>query len=127
MDFNTNSPYWYGLRHESNQPKASGFFGELPVPGTNHKATEYSADVDINGRNVQIPTIVPTLSGGQLGGLLGNIAQDQPPSDSVMQKAIDHARFRMAMGQSPFWRIPERQQPMPTTGLLGTGLFGIDD
>ena len=113
---NTNSPYWYGLRHGSNQPKASGFYGEIPVSG--NKATEYSADVNINGKDVQIPTIVPGLSGGQMGGLLGSISQDGSPSQSVMDAAIAHAKYRMAMGQSPFWRMPEKQQPMPK-GLLG--------
>lgn len=118
-DFNKDSPYWYGLRHGSNQPKAAGFFGELPIPGANSKATEYSIDVDMGGRNVQIPTLVPSLTSSQLSGLMQDIGSEKPPTNDVVQKAVDHARYRMALGQSPFWRMPEKHAPVPVSGLLG--------
>jgi hypothetical protein len=122
----SNNPYWYGLRYRdlaSNQPvapKASGFYGELQVPNSQNKATEYSADVDINGKRVQIPTIVPGLSGSQLGGLLRSAGDGQYPSQDVMDSAIAHARQRMASGMSPFWAMPEKQVTAPSgLGLLG--------
>lgn len=106
-----------GLRHGSNQPKADGFFGRIPIPGG--VATEYSVDVDINGKPVQIPSIVPTLSGGELASVLRAAGGQEGAglSDAVMDKAVGHARSRMAAGQSPFWRMPEKQTPIPQEGV----------
>jgi len=114
-DYNTNSRYWYGLRHGSDQPKALGFFGELPVRGG--VATEYSADVDIDGKNVQIPTITPNLNGNELARLLRAISSDAQVPDDLMQKATQNARVRMLLGKSPFWAMPEKQYK--PGGLLG--------
>lgn len=118
-DFNKNTPYWYGLRHGSNQPKAQGFMGEVPVPGGG-VATEYSMDMDLNGKQVQMPSIVPTLSPQELGRVLASASSDgaMPIPDDIAQKAADHAAYRMAMGQSPFWRMPEKQTKYPIGGLL---------
>lgn len=115
-NYRTDTPYWYGLRHGSNQPKASGFYGPVPVPGG--VATEYAIDVDINGRPVQIPTMVPGLTASEMQALLraaGSEGGYLP--DSIIDKAVAHARARMAQGQPPFWRMPEKQHPLPK-GLL---------
>lgn len=110
---NAKNKYWYGLRYGTNTPKASGFFGELKVPGTNDLATEYSADVNIDGKNVQIPTITPNLKANQLARLLYSMGSNSDIPNDVMNSAIEHARLRSLMGQSPFWRMPEKVQSLP--------------
>jgi len=120
--YNTDSPYWYGLRHASDQPKADGYFGKIPIPGTNTVATEYSLDVDINGKPVQIPSIVPTLTAAELDHVKQVIASEGKLqlTEQVVQKAVDHAIKRMNAGQSPFWAMPEKQVSLPPPGIDST-------
>lgn len=118
-----NMPNFYGLRRNSDQPKAEGFYGMQPVPRTNNMASEYSVGVNMNGKQREIPTFVPGLSGSQMKGLLDAVAQNVMPSKDVMDLAIAHARSRDALGQPTFWRMPEKQYTMPDMpkGLLGDG------
>ena len=94
-----------------------------PVPRTNNMASEYSVGVNMNGKQREIPTFVPGLSGSQMKGLLDAVAQNVMPSKDVMDLAIAHARSRDALGQPTFWRMPEKQYTMPDMpkGLLGDG------
>mgnify|MGYP003657872412 CR=1 FL=1 len=105
-------------RYGSGQPKADGFFGRIPLPD-GRSATEYSVDVDIGGRPLQIPTIVPTLSGGELSSVLRAAGGQEGAglTEAVIDKAVGHAKARMASGQSPFWRMPEKQTPIPQEGV----------
>ena len=108
----------YGKRFNSNEFKQEGYFGPLNIPGTNDVATEYSMDVNIDGRNVQIPSIVPTLSQTELSLLLNSIKKGTSIPEDIAQKAIDHARLRIKSGLSPFWSIPQKQYPYPTFDIF---------
>ena len=104
----------YGKRFNSNEFKQEGYFGPLSISGTNDVATEYSMDVNIDGRDIQIPSIVPTLSQSELDLLLKSIKERTPIPENVAQKAIEHARLRIKSGLSPFWSIPQKQYPYPS-------------
>lgn len=94
----------YGDRPDGSQ-KGSGFLGELKLPNGG-VATEYSvqsAAVKVDGRQVDFPTLVPTLTKAERDLMVKDIIPNgkQPP-ESVMQKAIDHAKKRLASGKRQF-------------------------
>lgn len=77
--------------------KGDGFLGPLKTPD-GRVSTEISIGVELNGREVQIPTLVPTLTGAEINSLLNGDA----PSKAIVDKAVAHAKQRMAVGKSPF-------------------------
>ena len=90
--------------------KGNGYFGVLKRPDGN-VSTEISIGVGLNGKETQIPLIVPTLNKAELNYLLAN----DPNSDdfmskmpsTIIDKAVDHAVGRLKSGQSPFSREDE--------------------
>lgn len=97
-------------RRADGSPKGDGFFGVIQRPdGT--VSSEISVGVNIDGKEVEIPTLVPTLTPEERDWLINNDISDPskiPPA--IIQKAVDHARPRLAAGQSPFAQ-PGEQQP----------------
>jgi hypothetical protein len=91
----------YGLRNDGTK-KGTGWLGELKVPGTNSVATEYSIGVNINGKDMDIPTLVPTLSKAEINQLLVDIKNNKQPNKAVVDKAVAFAKERVKAGKSPF-------------------------
>lgn len=94
----------FGLRPDG-KPKGEGWLGILRRPDGNI-STEISVGVPINGKETDIPLLVPTLDANEVRTIL---ALDPGAPDffkklpaSVMQKAVAHATMRMAAGKSPF-------------------------
>lgn len=83
-------------------PKGDGFFGPLSRPdGT--VSSEISIGVNIDGKNVEIPTLVPTLTPQEKQWLLTNdISDPKKLPKAIVDKAVAFARQRIAAGQSPF-------------------------
>jgi hypothetical protein len=96
----------YGLRPDGSK-KGRGFLGELPVKGGG-VATEYSTQsqaVKVKGKQVDFPTIVPTLTKDEVSMMINDIIPNRKPiPEPIMQKAIAHAKERIASGKSPFYR-----------------------
>lgn len=91
-------PKDYGARTDGTR-KGSGYFGEMRMrDGSADVATEISIGVNLEGKEREIPALVPTLSGDELDHLLKGGA----PTDAIVQKAVAHARQRLSNGQSPF-------------------------
>ena len=89
--------------------KGTGWLGELPLKmpdGSTGVATEYSVQsgaVTVDGRQVDFPSLVPTLTAEERKMMIEDIIpNNRPPPENVMQKAIEHAKKRLAAGQSPF-------------------------
>lgn len=99
----------YGVRHDGSGAKGKGYFGLLQTP-QGHQATEYSVGTNINGKPMEIPSIVPGLSGDQLKTILGG-----GMSDDIFNQAMQHAIMRMKAGLSPFAGNTELRY---TPGLL---------
>ena len=63
--------------------------------------TEYSIGVNIDGKEMEIPTFVPSLTARELHHLT-NMQEGMPIPKSIREKAVRHALARMRQGQSPF-------------------------
>jgi len=85
--------------------KGDGFFGKLNRPDGS-VSTEISVSVGMNGKEMNIPLIVPTLTKQELNYLLSTDVESKsffsnmPPS--IMDKAYEHAKMRIKSGMSPF-------------------------
>ena len=90
----------YGTRYGGG-PKGSGWLGELMRPDGG-MMTEYTIGMPINGVEMEIPSIVPTLTQEEVNLILNMGEGDQMP-ESVMRKAKDHAIMRINQGYSPFF------------------------
>ncbi len=106
----------YGPRVDGTQ-KGNGFLGPLRTT-TGETATEISIGVNIDGKETQIPSLVPTLTPGEVTALLAG----EKPSPAIVEKAVAHAKQRMAEGKSPFADGPETTKPvtMDQTGKIVT-------
>ena len=110
-------PQDFGPRPDGT-PKGPGFMGTMQRPD-NKVSTELSIGVNIGGKEVQIPMLVPTLTPEEVKYLLGG----GKPTDAIVGKAVEHAKSRMAQGQSPFAQEGEQAAtpPTPETPPQSTG------
>lgn len=105
----------YGNRADGTK-KGTGFFGEIKRPDGG-VMTEISIGVGLNGKQTEIPLIVPTLTRREMDYLLKNDPKSKtfmnrmPPS--IIEKAVDHAAARMKFGKSPFADANEPVAEMP--------------
>lgn len=94
----------YGNRPDGSA-KGSGYFGELKRPDGG-VSTEISIGVGINGKETEIPLIVPSLDRKELDYLLntdiGSKTFMSKMPKSIINKAYEHAVTRMKTGLSPF-------------------------
>jgi hypothetical protein len=93
-----------GARPDGTQ-KGYGYMGLLARPEGGW-STEISAGIEIDGQEVEIPLLVPTLTESEKKWLLaadtdaGDFYEKLPAG--IMGKAIAHAKQRIADGLSPF-------------------------
>lgn len=87
----------YGTREDGTQ-KGKGFLGELKTPD-GKVMTEYSVGVELNGKEVSMPTLVPTLTKTEVDYLV----KGGKPTEAIIDKAVKHAKKRIAEGKSPFY------------------------
>ena len=123
---------FYGLRHDGTA-KGSGYFGELKRPDGNI-STELTIGVNINGKEMEIPSLVPTLSEKQKEWLLTHNNEDKTPDD-IVKVATEHAKQRLKAGLSIFHDTPEpvtsdkgavgAAQVMKDTGPEAAALAGL--
>jgi hypothetical protein len=99
----------YGDRADGTR-KGRGFLGELRTPD-GQAMTELSVGVNIGGKEVEIPTIVPTLTPKEIEYL----RTGGEPTQEIISKAAAHAQERLAQGQSPFAGADE--SPFPQVNL----------
>jgi hypothetical protein len=100
----------WGKRADGSQ-KGNGFLGVLKRPDGN-VSTEISVGVNIDGKDVEIPTLVPTLTPAERETLLA-LPDGQMPPEAIIRKAAASARQRMAEGKSPFAQAGEMPQESP--------------
>ena len=90
----------YGTRHGGG-PKGVGWLGILERPDGG-QMTEYTIGMPINGQEMEIPSIVPTLTQQEVDSLLNMQEGDKMPQE-IMRKAREHAIMRLNQGYSPFF------------------------
>lgn len=112
-----NPDYGYGRRWDeatqsfSGPNKGLGYFGPLKnVSGQTQ--SEFSIDEEINGKNVSMPTLVPTLTKAQVQTLL-SLKEGQPIPQDIVAKAVAYAKQRIAQGKSPFAGPGEQSNTYP--------------
>jgi len=92
-------------KREDGSEKGTGFLGVMKRPDGGI-STEISMGTNINGKEVQVPLMVPTLTQKEIKYLLNTspksktFYEDMP--QTIIQKAVDHANIRMKQGKSPF-------------------------
>jgi len=134
MDQGTIIPVVRGRGDESNNSdwgkradgptKGNGWLGVMTRPD-GKISSEISVGVNINGKEVEIPTMVPTLSKEETDYLLSNPTDKKdlfqtPTGKAIMTKAVDFAKDRMAQGKSPFAGNDEGPpHPLTTKGQDG--------
>jgi hypothetical protein len=117
------APVDYGTRVDGTA-KGAGFLGEIKLPN-GQVATEVSVGVNINGKDVEIPTLVPTLSAEQKTFIAGG--GDPRTRPDIIKAATEHASKRIASGMSPFngavaaAPAPAAPAAKPTARQLMTG------
>jgi hypothetical protein len=107
--------------------KGTGFLGVLKRPDGG-VSSELSIGVPINGKQTDIPTLVPTLYGNEIKYLLSTPEDQIQTADPklfgrIKQKAIDHAQDRIDQGLSPFAGDPweEGNSPSRLLAQIGSG------
>ena len=97
MSFTRSNPsYKYGKRLDGS-PKGRGYFGELQRPD-GRISTELSVGVEMDGKEIEIPSLVPTLNKNEVKYLLSH----KKPTKTILRKAILWARKRRAAGKPVF-------------------------
>ena len=105
----------YGPRADGTM-KGNGYFGPLKMPD-GRVATEIGIGVNFDGKEVEVPSLVPTLTRQEVDYLVGG----GKPTPEIVKKAADHAVQRMKAGKSPFAQegeqgaLPGAAAPTPGT------------
>lgn len=89
----------YGSRLDGS-PKGRGFLGELKRPDGDI-STEVSVGVNIDGKEMEIPLLVPSLSRAEIDQVLSLPPGRQPP-EAIVRKAAEFAKQRIAQGKNVF-------------------------
>jgi len=105
-------PRTWGTRPDGSK-KGQGFLGLLRRPDGG-VSSEISIGVEMDGKEISLPLMVPTLTRDEVKTLLAlpqdeNFNRNLPPS--IRDKAITFARRRLAQGKSTF-ASPEESQPV---------------
>jgi hypothetical protein len=116
------APYGIRYREDLSTPtsiKGKGYMGEIPN-SQGMPMTELSSAFNFNGKTVQYPLIVPTLSQEELQLLQsgGN------PTEDIYNKAETWAKSRLEKGLSPFATPQDVRFPIPASAPTYIDPFG---
>jgi len=98
------SPEGFGYA-PSGRKKGPGFLGTLVRPD-GLISTELSIGVNLDGKETEIPALVPTLTKDEINYLL----KGGKPTKEIVDKAVEHAKKRMLQGLNPFAQEGEEVQ-----------------
>lgn len=87
--------------------KGHGWLGLLRRPDGD-VSSELSVGVEIDGKETEIPLLVPTLTRAEIDQVLSN---DKPPR-AALDKAVAFARERISAGKDPFASRADSPQPL---------------
>ena len=109
---------WYGEGGSKEKPnygdrvdgskKGGGFFGEIKRPD-GKVSTELSVGFEIDGKEVLMPAMVPTLTKKELDHLISGGEM----TDEIADKAYKHGLKRMKAKKSTFIEEGEKVTPLP--------------
>lgn len=116
-------------RSDGSKKSSKGFLGPVENTVEGGTMTEVSIGVDINGEEMDIPTMVPTLTQDEVNTLANMQLEGNAAAipQSIKQKAIDHAQQRIAAGKSPFYHdgeeLVDELRALQTTDANGKVTF----
>lgn len=84
--------------------KGGGFLGTLKLPG-GKVATEYTVGANVGGKEMDIPTLVPTLTKEEIKQVLDAASKNKMPPQIIIEKAQQHAEQRIKLGL-PVFALP---------------------
>jgi hypothetical protein len=96
----------YGLRPDGSE-KGRGYLNELKRPD-GAVMTEYSIGLPVDGVEMDVPTLVPSLNIEEIKTLL-NLPERGRIPESIVKKASEHAEKRVKSGKS-VWATPEESE-----------------
>jgi hypothetical protein len=103
--------------------KGTGYLGVLKA-ANGSDVTEYSissGDVKVNGKEIDFPTIVPTLSKSEVSLMLNDIIPNNKPiPDAIFRKAVTHAKQRIKEGKNVFAETGDYKSTTSTTNKPAT-------
>lgn len=97
-----SAPANYGKRQDGTD-KGRGWLG-VHKSTSGNDMTEYTVGVPVNGKQMDIPTFVPGLTPEELAHLKTepDLRKRTAINDSIIEKAVEHARKRVGQGKSVF-------------------------
>ena len=111
IDETPRDPSMY--RSDGSKKSARGYLGPVKNNVEGGTMTEVSIGVEINGEEIEVPAMVPTLTQAEVDTLanmrLEGNAKNIP--ESIKQKAVAHAKQRLKEGKSVFYVDGEESQP----------------
>ena len=106
------------LRIDGTKKSMQGFLG--PIKNSRGQImTELSIGVEMDGKEIEIPTLVPTLNDQDIQ-VLQNLSDDAPIPESIIKKSVAHAQERMKENKDPFYQDGEEKQPRDRFVLGGS-------
>jgi len=97
-------------RSDGSKKSAQGFLGPVKNNAEGGIMTEVSVGMEINGKEMEVPVMVPTLTKKEIETLanmeLEGNAKNIP--ESIIMKAKQHALQRIEQGLSPFYQDGEK-------------------
>jgi len=98
------------LRRDGSK-KGNGWLGTLPITypdGRTGAATEYTVGISLDGKEVDIPTLVPTLTKKEVKLMVDDIMPNHKKVPAaIMAKAVAHAKKLIGEGKSPYVGTPD--------------------
>ena len=91
-------------RRDGSVKSPEGYLGPQTNKHDGKIMTELSIGVEIDGREVEIPAMVPTLTQSEIEILRNIRVGTDPIPRSIQQKAVDHAMPLLNSGKSPFFK-----------------------
>jgi|DEB0MinimDraft_3_1074331.scaffolds.fasta_scaffold00092_21 hypothetical protein len=96
-------------RSDGSKKSARGYLGPVVNKIDGRTMTEVSIGVESDGKEMFIPTMVPTLTPEEVEALANMEVEGNARAipESIVKKAIEHARKRIKEGKDPFYQDGE--------------------
>ena len=88
-------------KREDGSKKGRGFLGVHKRVNDDKVSSEISVGLNLDGKETELPTMVPTLDPSEVVELL-ELKDGDRISDSIIKKSAEHARERIKQGKSTF-------------------------
>jgi len=102
-------------RADGSKKSARGFLGPVTNYASGNPMTEFSTDMNWQGKKIEIPTMIPSLSDQEIEYMRGMKEgegwrlSESEIERTIINKAKRHARERLEKGKNPFYQDGEEK------------------